>query len=132
MDFFMDLDIRVEFDDLRRVIEIAGSLAPLRPVVERSVARIQAFMQVYPPQRSGTKYRRSGTLGRRWTTQITTWNDEIIGEAGNNTSYGPFVQSDAFQAHWNDGIWQTDAQAIEENRSGIETDFQSTIQAILR
>ncbi len=103
----------------------------LRPPMQRGVYRLQGYMANYPPQ-APTSYVRTGTLGRRWTTKVTQGGDGLVGKVGNNTEYGPFVQSSAFQASVHRGRWQTDADAIQDNERAIVADFERTIQAALR
>ena len=104
----------------------------LRNPMHRAVLRIQADMQKYPPQRAGARYRRTGTLGRRWTTRVDASANRVEGTVGNNTAYGPFVQSQRFQARVHRGIWQTDAQVVERNIDAIVSDFRAAILARLR
>ena len=85
----------------------------MRGPMEGSLALIIGGMAAYPPQPSRSTYRRTGTLGRRWTSQVHQSSDGLSGEAGNNTSYGPYVQDSERQAahmvHW-----QTDDQVAIE------------------
>jgi hypothetical protein len=100
----------------------------LNPPMQRAVLRLQRDMADYPPARPGSSYRRTGTLGRRWTTEITRNGNGLIGKTGNNTSYGPWVQSKQFQARVHRGRWQTDEDVLERNRRRITDDFDATIQ----
>lgn len=104
----------------------------LRNPMHRAVLRIQADMQKYPPQRAGARYRRTGTLGRRWTTRVVSEARRVEGTVGNNTSYGPFVQSSRFQARIHRSIWQTDAQVVDRNIDAIVSDFRAAILQALR
>jgi len=103
----------------------------LRTPMYRAVLRIQADMQKYPPQRAGSTYRRTGTLGRRWTTNVVSTARRAEGSVGNNTSYGPFVQSSQFQARVHRGVWQTDTQVIERNIDVIVSEFSAAIRSAL-
>ena len=87
----------------------------LRQAMRRAVLRVQAGMMDYPTQRSGSSYRRTGTLGRRWTTEVLPEGDELIGKVGNNTKYAPQVQSEKFQARVHRERWQTDADVLEKS-----------------
>ncbi len=69
----------------------------------------------------------TGTLGRRWTQTIDATADGLTGRAGNNTVYGPFVQSEMFQAEWM-GHWQTDEDVVDEQTEAIERDFEAEVQ----
>jgi len=113
-------------EPLIRRVGMARTIQILRPPMTRSVARIVERMGDYPPQPAGTTYRRTGTLGRRWTMEVTEDADGITAEAGNNTTYGPFVQSEQFQAAWM-GHWQTDRDVIEELEPVILADFEQVI-----
>lgn len=122
----------IEIRGIQELIErvgIAKAIQFLRPPITRSMARVVARMADYPPQ-PPTPYRRTGTLGRGWTQEVTETADSIEGKAGNNTSYGPFVQSEQFQAHWMD-YWQTDQDVISELEPTILADFDQVIGEVL-
>lgn len=120
----------------------------LQAPMERGVERIKGFMAKYPDQKNpNSRYIRgrgwadadgrvrvltSENLGKRWATRVTTTGNGLIGKVGNNASYGPFVQSDAFQASVHRGWWQTDRDAIRQNRRVIVRDFEGTIQRAIR
>ncbi len=104
----------------------------LRDPMTRAALRVQTDMQKYPPQRAGSAYRRTGTLGRRWTTpRVISEARRVEGSVGNNTSYGPFVQSSQFQARVHRGLWQTDAQVMERNIPVIVSEFEAAIRSAL-
>lgn len=104
----------------------------LRPPMQRSVLRIQRDMQEYPTQRMGSPYRRTGTLGRRWTTRIQQSGQYLEGKVGNNTRYAPLVQSRQFQARVHRGRWQTDTQVVNRLARIIIGDFEQAIAEALR
>jgi hypothetical protein len=104
----------------------------LRAPMQRAVLRLQRDMQEYPTQRKGSTYRRTGTLGRKWTVRVKQDGAELVGTVGNNTRYAPFVQSRQFQARVHRGRWQTDAQVMNQNARAIVDDFEDTIQRALR
>lgn len=123
----------IEIRGIDTLIERVGMVQAariLRPPMTRSMARVVARMADYPPQPAGTTYRRTGTLGRRWTQEVTETADSITAEAGNNTTYGPFAQSEMFQAHWMDH-WQTDQDVISELEPTILADFDQVIGEVL-
>jgi hypothetical protein len=103
----------------------------LEPPMQRAVLRIQRDMQEYPQQRAGSTYRRTGTLGRKWTKKVRQEGEYLTGRVGNNTSYGPFVQSRQFQARVHRGRWQTDAQVVNRNMDAIVGDFEAAIRRAL-
>lgn len=114
-----------KLDSMERVNNV------LTPPMQRAVLRLQRDMADYPPQRPGSSYVRTGTLGRRWTTQVTRSGDGLQGKIGNNTVYGPFVQSQRFQASVHRGRWQTDEDVVRRNEQRIIDDFQQAIQRAL-
>jgi hypothetical protein len=113
------------FRKLDRIEDVQNTLMP---PMQRAVLRLQRDMADYPPKRAGSSYVRTGTLGRRWTTKVDRTSDGLQGKIGNNTAYGPFVQSKRFQASVHRGRWQTDAQVAERNERDIVADFNATIQ----
>jgi hypothetical protein len=124
----------IEIRGVQEIVEKLGAAAAfqtLRAPMQRSVFRLEAGMKKYPPQRAGTSYRRTGTLGRRWTSAITQSANELEGKIGNATSYGPFVQSQMFQAATHRGIWQTDQEIATRETPFIVADFDQAIQEAL-
>jgi len=104
----------------------------LRPPMQRSVYRLQARMAQYPAQRTNSSYRRTGTLGRKWTSKIEQGNGIIRGKVGNNASYAPLVQSYQFQARIHRGLWQTDRYIVDTEYRTIVRDFEDTIKNTLK
>ena len=104
----------------------------LRPPMQRAVLRIQRDMQEYPTQRVGSTYRRTGTLGRKWTIRVQQSGQYLEGKVGNNTRYAAFVQSRQFQSRVHRGRWQTDERVVNLNARKIVADFEQTIAAVLR
>lgn len=94
------------------------------PMVE-SMALLHSDMATYPTQRP-TTYRRTGHLGRRWTTKVS--QDGSRGEIGNNTPYGPYVQDAQRQAQPHVGHWQTDEQVMRRREAEIRRIFDKTLQ----
>lgn len=140
------MSISIEgIEELIRRVGLAQTVRILRPPMWRSVARIVRFMADYPPRPAGTRYQRgkgmanaagvvtrftSEVLGESWTQEVEESETGLMGRAGNNASYGPFVQSAEFQARWM-GHWQTDEDAVEELTDPIEDDFEAAIQGAL-
>lgn len=119
-------------EELFRKLDRVQAIETLVPPMQRSVYRVVNAMADYPPPPAQSRYVRTGTLGRRWTSKTTRQSDGVTGTIGNNTSYGPFVQSKAFQARVHRGRWQTDEQVLTDNLTAIQADFERAIQAALR
>jgi hypothetical protein len=98
-----------------------------RPMNFRSVRQRKGF---FAKLRSGTikvPYRRTGTLGRLWTSakpKMDFRKKSFIGEIGNATPYGQFVQDENFQAMYHQGNWQTDIQVLERSTNNIVRFFE--------
>lgn len=86
---------------------------------------------VYPPPRPGQTYVRGGpgsqNLGQKWTTQVDVGADGVVGEIGNNVTYGPYVQARETQAWMHRGRWSTIEDIAEEDLSLIERIFASEL-----
>jgi hypothetical protein len=119
-------------DELFRKLDRAASFDKLEDPMQRGVLRLQAYMQDYPPAPPLSRYVRTGTLGRRWTTQVDRNANGLVGKVGNNVPYGPWVQSAQFQARFHARTgWRTDERAVEQNRAEIVADFQQAVNKAL-
>ncbi len=82
---------------------------------------------LYPPPIPGSPYVRGGpgseNLGQKWTSRVTIGSGNFEGELGNNVSYGPFVQSEEFQATIHQGRWSTIEQIVESEMGNINAIF---------
>jgi hypothetical protein len=119
-------------EPLFRKLGNAAAVHTLEPPMHRGVLRLQSYMQVYPPPPAGSKYVRSGTLGKRWTAKVDTSANGLVGRVGNRTAYGPFVQSNMFQTPWHRRTgWHTDSDAVRANEDVILADFQQAVDRAL-
>lgn len=124
------LDISVDAQEALRELERRGrAIGPaLEGPVRRAALRGEAFLKEYPPARS-PEWRRTGSLGRSWTTQVTVTREEARGVVGNIREYAPLVQSAERQRSWHRRTgWQTDEQAIEHIRPGTVADIENTVR----
>lgn len=96
----------------------------VRPTMYEIGYLIQEAIADYPPKPPGSKYIRTGLLGRTWTVAVIQTASEIRTEVGNNTVYAPWVQSYQFQARQN-RHWQTDKEIIE----ALEGDIVAMLEA---
>ncbi|GIV82775.1 MAG: hypothetical protein KatS3mg051_2129 [Anaerolineae bacterium] len=104
-----------------RVLDVA------EPPLHRGGLRVQRRMQDYPPPPPRSRYIRTGTYGRRWTTRVERSRNQVRVRVGNNTSYAPLVGSSQFQARIHRGRWTTDMQALEQELPVIQRDLQRAI-----
>lgn len=131
--------IRLDVLNEQQIVNALNSFRPdLRPPMEASLALLHDFMARYPAQPAGSRYRRTGDYGRKWSTHITESGATIEGELGNSVrsrrggrSYGPYVGSAQQQARWN-RHWQTDEDAIRENEAQIRGYFEAYLQDLTR
>lgn len=120
------LEIR-GIQELFRKLNSIDAIKILEDPMNRAVLRLESRLKVYPPTRPGQRYVRSGTLGRRWTHEVIKQSNGIIGKVGNNTIYGPFVQSRQFQRAIFKNRWQTDLDVLESEKDAILRDFEKAI-----
>jgi hypothetical protein len=92
--------------------------------LEKALLLLQGEAADYPVQRSGSRYRRTGTLGRTWTSarrEIRQGRGHLLeGRMGNRTPYGPYVQSEAEQLAVHRGRWKTIEQILQEQEGAID------------
>lgn len=110
-----------------RLSRLQGMRWAVRPM-RRSVLLLQNRMATYPPQRPGSRYVRTGTLGRSWTTQVQESSERVVGIVGNKVEYAPWVQSARFQAGIHRGRWQTDEQVAGQSRIEIAELFRQGVE----
>lgn len=127
----MAINITIDTSDLDRVItQFGGDI--LRVPMTESMVLLQSEVATYPPQPSGSTYRRgtdprSEQLGKKWTYEIRGSGKSLEGILGNNTSYGPYVQDAERQARWM-AHWQTDEQVATENETRVVGFFDEYLQ----
>ena len=106
----------------------------MHSAMKRSLYILIFAMAKYPPYPSDakTKSRRVGTLGRKWTDDVDITQGGMHGKIGNNTEYGPWVQSSQFQTrrHARTG-WITDQQALDRNENAIRREFETAVRRMM-
>ena len=131
----MGMSVSIQIKGIDTLIQKLGKVEGtkhLRQPMQRAVYRLQGRMAQYPAQRTNSSYRRTGTLGRKWTSKIEQGNGIIRGKVGNNASYAPLVQSYQFQARIHRGLWQTDRYIVDTEYRTIVRDFEDTIKNTLK
>jgi len=92
--------------------------------IDSSLFLLQTKLAVYPAAIPGSRYERTGTLGRLWTSASHTvkriGSHFYEGSVGNATPGGRYVQSEAMQVPVHQGRWQTAEEVIEESRGQID------------
>lgn len=116
--------------EVKGLPELEGALGAFPEIAEgeTSAALMKALLLLqgaaadYPPPPGGSTYRRTGTLGRLWTSgkpQVSTRGHVLEGRVGNATPYGPNVQG-SDQAPVHRGRWKTIEQIISEKRPEVD------------
>lgn len=132
----MELELK-GIKQLFNTLDRLQAISVLEEPMQRAVLRLENRMKIYPPQRTGSTYIRgygfpgrptSERLGQSWTTVVRRIHDGVEGEVGNNTSYGPRVQSKRLQANVHKGRWQTDEDVMAQEERAIVQDFEKSIQ----
>lgn len=125
--------IRVDGEEAKRILARLQSGGFLRGAMQDVARQAQANIKKYPAQRPGTSYRRTGTLGRRWTYRVTMSLYSATAVLGNNTPYGPYVQSEAEQAEVHQGWgWPTDESELEAAKEYAPVIINDAIEIELR
>jgi len=114
-------------DRLYRRLDATRATGALVPPMQRAVLRVANRMANYPAPPPRSTYRRTGTLGRRWTVKVIRTANGVQGRVGNNTIYAPLVQSRRFQTRVHRGRWQTAEDVVEQLESTITADFQAAV-----
>lgn len=142
-------------DQLTAAIGLLAAGLVLRETMEVATELVRTELAVYPPPPAGYRmvwrsdkqrrfffaalragrievpYRRTGTLGRRWTTRVRAVGNDLHGEVGNVTVYGPWVQADTAQAAVHRGRWRTDEMVARQTEPRVQALFEARIQAAM-
>ncbi len=127
-------DIAVDVRGLETAYRRLGVdvLVVLEPPIFRAVIDVENRLKHSPPTRPGQRYQRnidpkSEHLEQRWNHRIIWTTNSITGEDGNNASYGPWVQSEQFQAWMHRGRWGTDMEALEAVQPNFVSDAERAV-----
>lgn len=91
---------------------------------------INQRLKTYPRQRPSTKYKRTGTLGRKWAVKSYASGVEFFAVNSNPTEYMPYVQSPDDQAWMHKGRWPTSDKILAEQRQKILGFYQYAVNNI--
>ena len=104
----------------------------LRSAMDDSTVLLLRELQTYPPQRSGSTYKRTGTLRRSWQRRVTSEGNTIAGEvvsSGNMAPYNRLVQDQTQQARIHRGRWTNTAQeTARRNERTIQRYFDRRLR----
>jgi len=91
----------------------------LLSATEKSGLAVLKRAQTYPRQRPGSTYRRTGTLGRKWSVAVSRRGGIYTARLRNPTSYAPDVQGVLGQKPVHKGRWPTDRAMLKEQSRKI-------------
>lgn len=86
------------------------------------------------PERPGSRYVRSGDLGRGWTDAtpvVSLVGDAIDGSVENSVSYARWVQGAEDQTDVFAGRWRTDDQVADQWEDRIAAGVEAALDAVL-
>lgn len=122
----MTIDFRITIDDaeVRRMLDRApGQIGQAcRAGLLDGALYLKRILTTYPPQRSGSTYRRTLTLGRSWFYQLHGAGVDTTAEvfsAGNIAPYNRLVQDRTRQARVHRGRWPTAQGVAEQSRQQV-------------
>ena len=105
----------------------------MKPPMTKATALLHDEIANYPPNPAHSTYRRTGTLGRRWTSKVDTHSQGVAGKVGNVTSYAQWVQSNEKQVWFHRAAgWKTDKTVTDNQADAIRRLFEDTVNKELR
>lgn len=107
----------------------------MRGAMNDATALLLRDLQTYPSQRTGSTYKRTGTLRRSWSREIQGDGFALRGIVGSNENMAPYnrvVQDADMQAEIHRGRWTNTAQnVVERNQGAIQDMFEARFRAEL-
>jgi hypothetical protein len=92
-------------------------------------------MRVYPPQRTGSAYKRTNTLKGSWQRYVDNDGADLVGRVVSNSNVAPynrFVQDATMQSRVHAGRWTNTAQNVAERSTAqINEMFANRIRAAI-
>ena len=129
--------LEIDDSDVRRML--ASSPAKLdramRGGMNDATALLLRELQTYPAQRTGSTYKRTGTLPRSWSREIDGNGLTMRGIVGSNENMAPYnryVQDADRQAAIHQGRWTNTVQdVVSRNERTIQDMFEARFRAEL-
>ena len=128
--------VTVEIEGIEEAIRRFGDTGLVRSVLKdamhKSVHYLQSNVAQYPPPPPDSLYRRTGTLGRSWTTKVEGRGADLTGRVGNAVPYARYVMGEADQAWMHRGRWPTAEAIARDDTPQIISYFSEGIAEIVR
>ena len=132
-----DISITIDAKAVQQLLDNAPNRleTAIRGTLEDGASHFIATMKAYPAPRTGSTYRRTGTLARSWSVRPITptssgWS-VLIGSSGNIAPYNRNVQDRERQARIHRGRWVTAQTATEQGASAVQRFADARIRAAL-
>lgn len=125
----MRITFTVRADKADGMLRQAQKMQGLKTGIKAGSVHLVSKLRVYPPSQS--KYKRTGTLKRKWTHRIT--NNGYMGLIGNNTKYMPRVQGDR-QTPYFKRVWARHSidYVVKKNYKSILNIVRNEIRKAMR
>lgn len=156
----MSESLTVEVQGLEEAIRRFGDTGLVRSVLKDAMHKAVYFLHErlakYPPPPAGfhvefvserqrryffwalrtgeivVPYRRTGTLGRLWTTKVEGQGADLVGTVGNAVPYARYVMGEGMQAAVHQGRWPTAESVARESTPQIVGYFSEAMEEIAR
>ena len=115
-------------DAVQRKLANLDRIDYLKAVANEGGRILQNEMQRYPPEPSGSTYRRTHILHKGWRTKVSGDSGGWLAVVGNRVKYAPYVQDANRQAEVHQGRWQTIQSVAADKREEIIKFVKRAIQ----
>lgn len=132
-----DVALEINDSEVRRMLAQtpAALQRAMRGAMNDATALLLRELQTYPTQRTGSTYKRTGTLRRSWSREIQGDGlalRGIVGSNGNMAPYNRIVQDQDAQAAIHRGRWTNTVQnVVSSNERTIQDMFDARFRAEL-
>lgn len=132
-----NISLQINDSEVRRMLAQtpAALERAMRGAMNDATALLLRELQTYPSQRTGSTYKRTGTLRRSWSRDIQGEGLAMRGIVGSNENMAPYnrlVQSEADQATVHRGRWTNTVQnVVSRNETAIQDMFEARFRAEL-
>lgn len=129
--------LQIDDSEVRRMLAQTPGKAEraMRGAMNDATALLLRELQTYPSQRTGSTYKRTGTLRRSWSRDIQGDGLAMRGIVGSNETMAPynkFVQDSDRQAAVHRGRWTNTVQdVVSRNERTIQDMFDARFRAEL-
>lgn len=134
----MQIEIKVDTGGALRYLTDTQNRIPraMEQGLQDAGKLVRREMMVYPPQRRGSSYRRTGTLKASWFLgQLQRVGNGVslrVYSSGNTAPYNVFVQKHGLQVEIHRGRWPSEVQVAQRLEPQIVRMVQARVSAALR